>query len=159
MKYFQPTLLNDKHRFSEFECGEAVLDNWLKKNALKNQYSNASRTFVVADEQNNVVAYYAMASGSVTHQFATGNIRRNMPDPIPVIVLGRLAVDRTVQGKQFGAAMLKDAVLRAKAVSEQIGVRALLVHALNDKAKQFYLNYGFSVSPIDDLVLMLKLTD
>lgn len=157
MAYSPPTLLNDKHRLDEFQCGEAILDNWLKKTALKNQFSRASRTFVVCDEENRVVAYYAMASGSVSHSVAGGNIRRNMPDPIPVIVLGRLAVDRTVQGKGFGVAMLKDAVLRAKAVSEQIGVRALLVHALNDKARQFYLKYGFSISPMDEWLLMLKL--
>ncbi len=157
MIYSPPTLLNDKHRLNEFYCGEDELDNWLKKMALKNQSSRASRTFVVCDEENRVVAYYAMASGSVSHSLASGNIRRNMPDPIPVIVLGRLAVDKSVQGKHFGVAMLKDAVLRAKAVSEQIGVRALLVHALNEKAKQFYLKYGFTLSPIDELILMLKL--
>lgn len=157
MIYSAPTLLTAEHHLSNFCCGEHCLDNWLKKNALKNQQSRASRTFVVCDQQKNVVGYYAMASGSVTHQFASGAIRRNMPDPIPVIVLGRLAVDQSVQGKHFGVAMLKDAVLRAKAVSEQIGVRALLVHALNEKAKAFYLKYGFSPSPLDENVLMLKL--
>jgi len=155
--YSFPESLSNQHHLTTFDCGEEVLNQWLKRNALKNQISQASRTFVVCDQNKNVVAYYAMASGAITHLQATGNIRRNMPDPIPVIILGRLAVDKSVQGRHFGAAMLKDAVLRAKSVSEQIGVCALLVHALNEKAKAFYLSYGFQPSPIDDLTLMLKL--
>lgn len=157
MRYSAPQVLGSQHNVALFDCGESVLNQWLKRNALSNQLSQASRTFVVCDEQQNVVAYYAMSSGAITHTQATGNIRRNMPDPIPVIVLGRLAVDKSLQGQSFGAALLKDAVLRAKQVSEQIGVRALLVHALNPQAKQFYLNYGFQISPIDELTLMLKL--
>ncbi|OOS00917.1 GNAT family N-acetyltransferase [Haemophilus paracuniculus] len=152
-----PILLEAHHQTQSFDCGEEVLNQWLKRKALKNQHSRASRTFVVVDQQQRVMGYYAMSSGAVTHIQATGNIRRNMPDPIPVIILARLAVDQQMQGQQLGAALLKDAVLRAKQVSEQIGVRALLVHALNDTAKNFYLQYGFVSSPIDDLTLMLKL--
>lgn len=157
MCYSAPESLTNEHHLTQFDCGEEVLNQWLKRNALKNQISQGSRTFVVCDSQKNVVAYYAMASGAITHCQATGNIRRNMPEPIPVIVLGRLAVDKRLQGQHFGAALLKDALLRAKSVSAQIGVRALLVHALNQQAKDFYLNYGFQASPIDDLTLMLKL--
>ncbi len=157
MRYSAPILLNAIHHTENFDCGETSLNLWLKRNALKNQKNKASRTFVVCDEHNNVVAYYAMASGAITHQQASGNIRRNMPEPIPVVVLGRLALDNAVKGQHFGAALLKDAVLRAKNVSEQIGVKALIVHALNEQAKQFYLKYGFSPSPIDELTLMLKL--
>lgn len=152
-----PILLEVHHQIQSFDCGEEVLNQWLKRKALKNQHSRASRTFVVVDQQQRVMGYYAMSSGAVTHMQATGNIRRNMPDPIPVIILARLAVDKQMQGQHLGAALLKDAVLRAKQVSEQIGVRALLVHALSEKAKQFYLQYGFVASPIDDLTLMLKL--
>ena len=157
MRYQAPELLTSEHILSQFNCGEEMLNQWLKRHALKNQISQASRTFVLADEARNVLAYYAMASGAVAHCQATGNIRRNMPDPIPVIILARLAVDKSLQGQHIGAAMLKDAVLRAKSVSQQIGVRALLVHALNDNARHFYLNYGFQASPIDALTLMLKL--
>lgn len=152
-----PILLEAHHQMQSFDCGEEVLNQWLKRKALKNQHSRASRTFVVVDQQRRVMGYYAMSSGAVTYMQATGNIRRNMPDPIPVIILARLAVDKQMQGQHLGAALLKDAVLRAKQVSEQIGVRALLVHALSEKAKQFYLQYGFVASPIDDLTLMLKL--
>lgn len=153
-----PELLSYQHKIEQFDCGEEVLNQWLKKSALKNQQNNSSRTFVVCDENQNVVAFYALASGAVSHISVTGNIRRNMPDPIPVIVLGRLAVDRRLQGQHLGVGLLKDVVLRAKAVSNQIGVKALIVHALNEQAKQFYLKYGFSVSPINEMTLMLKLS-
>lgn len=130
-----PELLSYQHKIEQFDCGEEVLNQWLKKSALKNQQNNASRTFFVCDENQNVVAFYALASGAVSHISVTGNIRRNMPDPIPdpipVIVLGRLAVDRRLQGQHLGVGLLKDVVLRAKAVSNQIGVKALIVHALN----------------------------
>lgn len=153
--YSAPELLVHHHNLDTFDCSEESLNVWLKRNALRNQQNQASRTFVIC--HGNVVGFYALAAGSVTHQFVSGALRRNMPEPIPVVVLGRLAIDMKHQGKKLGAALLKDAVLRAKAVSEQVGVRALLVHALNDKAKQFYLNYGFQPSPIDDMLLMLKL--
>lgn len=154
--YSAPELLNATHHLDDFDCGEEALNSWLKRNALKNQQNQASRTFVIC-QNNNVVGFYALAAGSVSHQFVSGGLRRNMPDPIPVVVLGRLAIDLAHQGQQLGAALLKDAVLRASAVSQQVEVKALLVHALNDKAKAFYLNYGFQVSPIDDLILLLKL--
>lgn len=154
--YSAPELLNATHHLDNFDCGEEALNSWLKRNALKNQQNQASRTFVIC-QNNNVVGFYALAAGSVSHQFVSGGLRRNMPDPIPVVVLGRLAIDLAHQGQQLGAALLKDAVLRASAVSQQVGVKALLVHALNDKAKAFYLNYGFQISPIDDLILLLKL--
>lgn len=154
--YSAPELLNATHHLDDFDCGEEALNSWLKRNALKNQQNQASRTFVIC-QNNNVVGFYALAAGSVSHQFVSGGLRRNMPDPIPVVVLGRLAIDLTHQGQKLGAALLKDAVLRASAVSQKVGVKALLVHALNDKAKAFYLNYGFQVSPIDDLILLLKL--
>lgn len=154
--YSAPELLTHHHNLDDFDCSEESLNTWLKRNAQRNRQNQASRTFVTCNGKV-VVGFYALAAGSVTHQFVSGALRRNMPEPIPVVVLGRLAIDIKHQGKKLGAALLKDAVLRAKAVSEQVGVRALLVHALNDKAKQFYLNYGFHPSPIDDMLLMLKL--
>ncbi len=104
-----------------------------------------------------MLGYYALAVGAVAHAAVTGAVRRNMPDPIPVMVLGRLAVDLSCQGKGLGAAMLKDAVLRTVSVAENAGVRALLVHAHNESARQFYLQHGFSDSPINPLTLMLRL--
>ena len=152
-----PVPLGPEHDCTAFDCGEPLLDDWLKKHAMSNQRSGASRTFVVADADGRVAGYYALAAGAVDHGEATGAIRRNMPDPIPVMVLGRLAIDRRSQGRKLGAALLKDAVLRCLAVAENAGVRALLVHALNDAAKAFYQRYGFVESPANPMTLMLRL--
>lgn len=152
-----PQPLTTDHRVDEFSCGESVLDEWLKRRALANQSSGASRTFVVVDSDNRVHGYYAMAAGAVAHHIATGGVRRNMPDPVPVLVLARLAIDRRAQGAKLGAALLQDAVHRAVAVSRHAGVRALLVHALHERAKQFYEHYGFQESPQHPMTLMLRL--
>lgn len=152
-----PQPLTSAHLLSEFACGETTLDEWLKRRALSNQSSGASRTFVVADQEGRVVGYYAMAAGAVSHQLATSGVRRNMPDPVPVMVLARLAVDSLALGVRLGAALLQDAVHRCVAVSQNTGVRALLVHALHERAKQFYLHYGFQESPHHPMTLMLRL--
>jgi GNAT superfamily N-acetyltransferase len=151
-----PAPLLTTHLLDGFNCGEAVLDDWLKRRALANQLSGASRTFVVAAEGGRVVGYYAMAAGAVSHQMATSPVRRNMPDPVPVMVLGRLAVDHRARGMKLGAALLQDAVNRAVAISQNAGVRALLVHALHDRAKQFYEHYGFQASSLHPMTLMLR---
>lgn len=153
----KPQAFTASHLVDAFECGEAVLDEWLRRRALVNQISGASRTFVVADAQGRVHGYYALAAGAVSHQMATGSVRRNMPDPIPVMVLARLAVDHRAQGIKLGAALLQDAVHRAVNVSQNAGVRALLVHALHDRARQFYEHYGFQASPQHPMTLMLRL--
>lgn len=152
-----PQLLSDNHDFSDFDCGEPLLNGWLKRRALANQSSGASRTFVAVDNHQRVMGCYALAAGAVAHRDSTGAVRRNMPDPIPVMVLARLAVDHKAQGKQLGGALLKDAVLRALSVSENAGIRALLVHALHEKARAFYRHYGFEASPADPMTLMLRL--
>jgi GNAT superfamily N-acetyltransferase len=98
-----------------------------------------------------------MAAGAVSHQLATSNIRRNMPDPVPVIVLARLAVDQKAQGQKLSPTLLRDAIKRAVAVSGDAGVRAVLVHAINERAKGFYEHYGFQASPVHPMTLMLRL--
>jgi GNAT superfamily N-acetyltransferase len=153
-----PAPLDSSHRLDGFFCGETALDDWLKRRALANQASGASRTFVVADSEGCVVGYYALAAGAVSHLGATPSVRRKMPDPVPVMVLARLAVAVNAQGVQLGGALLQDAVQRAVAVSQQAGVRALLVHALHDRAKLFYEHYGFQASPLHPLTLMLRLS-
>jgi GNAT superfamily N-acetyltransferase len=153
----QPELLTSSHLIDAFSCGEAELDDWLKRRALANQISGASRTFVVTGPDRVVHGYYAMAAGAVSHQVATSNVRRNMPDPVPVIVLARLAVDERSQGHKLGPALLRDAIKRAIAVSGNAGVRAVLVHALHERAKCFYEKYGFQGSPAHPLTLMLRL--
>ena len=153
-----PQPLSAVHHLDTFDCGEAVLDDWLKRRAMANQLSGASRTFVVADREQHVYGYYAMAAGAVSHQTATSSVRRNMPDPVPVMVLARLAVDHRAQGMKLGASLLQDAVKRTAIVSQNAGVRALLVHAINDQAKQFYEHYGFQISPVHPMTLMLRLS-
>lgn len=152
-----PQPLAATHQLDDFACGEASLDDWLRRRALVNHQSGASRTFVVTDEEGCVFAYYALAAGAVAHRTATGSVRRNMPDPVPVMVLARLAVDQRAQGTKLGAALLQDAVKRAAFISESAGVRALLVHTLHERARQFYEHYGFQVSPQHPMTLMLRL--
>lgn len=152
-----PQALTAAHRLHEFVCGEASLDDWLKRRALVNQMTGASRSFVAVDASGRVLGYYALAVGAVSHQAATGSVRRNMPDPVPVLVLGRLAVDRQAHGMKLGASLLQDAVERTLAVAQSAGVRALLVHALHERARQFYEHYGFQASPLYPLTLMLRL--
>ncbi|OSI13044.1 GNAT family N-acetyltransferase [Neisseria canis] len=156
-KLTAPQLLSEMHVIDGFDCGIASLNEWLVKNALKNQYSNASRTFVVCDQEQTVLGYYCLAAGSLTHEEAIGAIRRNMPSPIPIIVLGRLAVDFRAQGKELGKSLLRDAVLRSQNISQQLGARALLVHAISEEAKRFYLKYGFKSSELSPYTLMRKL--
>ncbi len=152
-----PVPLTSAHLVNLFSCGEPVLDDWLKRRALTNQVTGASRTFVVADREQHVMGYYALAAGAVTHQDATRSIRQNMPDPIPVMVLARLAVDSRAQGLKLGAAMLQDALYRCIRIASNAGVRAILVHALNERAREFYEYYGFKVSPVNPLTLMLRI--
>ena len=104
-----------------------------------------------------VRGYYALAAGALAHEMATSAVRRNMPDPVPVMVLARLAVDQRAQGRKLGASLLQDAVKRCALVSQHAGIRAVLVHALNDRAKQFYEHYGFQPSAIHPMTLLLRL--
>lgn len=157
LELLAPKALSTEHSWADFSCGEPVLDEWLKRRALGNQLSGASRTFVVTDRDGRVWGYYALAAGAVSHQSATGGVRRNMPDPVPVMVLGRLAVDRRAQGIKLGSSLLQDAVNRSINVSQNTSVRALLVHALHDDAQRFYEYYGFEASAVAPLVLMLRL--
>lgn len=138
-----------------FRCSAAELTSWLLERAHQNQASGASRCFVVCDAQHNVIGYYALAAGSVSHPLVPGRLRRNMPHPIPIIVLGRLAVHADWVGQGIGAGLLKDAVQRTLQVCAQVGARALLCHAFDETAKAFYLKHGFMESPMDDMTLML----
>jgi GNAT superfamily N-acetyltransferase len=156
MSLLAPCPLHDRHDVTTFNCNEPELENWLRQRARKNQQDGATRCFVVC-EGNTVVGYYALAAGSVLHAQAPGNIRRNMPDPIPVVVLGRLAIHTDYQGRGLGADLLKDAVLRSLRLSRDMGIRALLCHAISDNAKQFYLHHGFIESPDEPMTLMLNL--
>ena len=153
-----PEHLTSEYDVSAFDCGVPELDDWLKRRALQNDASRASRTFVVIANRR-VVGYYALATGAVSHAEATGRVRRNMPEPIPVMVLGRLAVDREYQGTGLGVALLKDALLRTLHAAEIAGIRAVLLHASSEEAKRFYLHHGFAESPVDPMTMMVTLAD
>jgi GNAT superfamily N-acetyltransferase len=153
-----PELLVAHHALDNFDSGVASLDQWLKRRAASNQASGVSRTYVVCDS-GQVVGYYALASHAVAAVASTGRVRRNMPDPVPVVVLGRLAIARTHQRNGLGRALFQDAARRVMHAAEVIGVRALLVHALSDEAKTFYLRLGLDPSPLDPMTLMVTLAD
>jgi predicted N-acetyltransferase YhbS len=148
----------DHHELAEFDSGVSELDDWLHRRARANQVSGASRTFVVC-EGNRVVAYYALASGAVKPPEAPGRFRRNMPDPIPVAVLGRLAIDQSYQGQGIGRALVRDVGLRLLNAAEILGIRGVLVHAISDGARAFYEAVGFLPSPKDPMMLMVGLHD
>lgn len=155
-KLSAPAPLTAAHNLSLFSCEEPVLGDWLRGRAMKNEMSGASRTYVVCSG-NGVVGYYSLAVGSIEHQFTPANIKRNMPRPIPVMILARLAVDRQYRGQNIGTGMLRDALLRTLQAADIAGIRAMLVHALNEKAAAFYHGWGFVASPFDPLVLFLAL--
>ena len=153
-----PEKLTTEHNIASFDSGVLPLDDWLTRRALSNQKSRASRTCVTC-AGGRVVGYYALANGAVAHSEVTGKVRRNMPEPIPVMVLGRLAIDKAFQGRRLGAALLRDAVLRTLQAADIAGIRAILVHAISEDAKKFYERCGFSPSPLDPMTLMITIAD
>jgi GNAT superfamily N-acetyltransferase len=153
-----PEKLSAKHDLSSFDSGEPVLDEWLRRRAIQNEASGASRTYVVCAGKR-VVGYYTLAAGAVAVVEATGRVRRNMPDPLPVMVLGRLAVDQKYQRRGVGTGLLREAILRTIQASEIAGIRAILIHAISDAAKEFYMRWGFVASPIDPLTVMITVKE
>jgi GNAT superfamily N-acetyltransferase len=151
-----PAAIGPAHDVSHFQCTHAELTDWLQRKSLANEIAQASRTFVVC-EGRRVVGYYALAAGSIEHAASPGSIRRNMPAPIPAIVLGRLAVDGRYLGRGLGAGLLQDAIQRSLGAALAIGARVLLCHAVDQRARAFYLGHGFSPSAIEDMTLLLDL--
>lgn len=152
-----PQPLAAHHRLDDFSCGEPSLDDWLRRRALRNQVNGSSRTYVLA-EGDVVVAYYCLSAGAISHAQAPSSLKRNRPDPLPVIVLGRLGIDEGHQQKGLGTALVRDAMIRALQASDIAGVSAILTHALSEPAKRFYLSRGFFQSPIQPLTLCLPLS-
>jgi GNAT superfamily N-acetyltransferase len=153
-----PALLTEEHDLEGFDSGEDSLDDWLRRRARANQVSGASRTYVLCDGAK-VVGYYALASGAVATDRVAGRFRRNMPDPVPVVVLGRLAVDRAWQGRGIGRALFRDAALRVVQAADTIGIRGVVVHAISESARQFYLALGFGECPGQPMMLVVTLAD
>ncbi len=153
-----PEPLADRHQLESFACGEASLDDWLKRRAHANQVSGASRTYVVCSSDS-VVAYFALASGAVLNNAVPGRFRRNMPDPIPVVVLARLAVDSAWHGRGLGRALFRDAAQRVAHAADSIGIRGIVVHAISDEARAFYVALGFEECPGAPRMLVVTLAD
>jgi GNAT superfamily N-acetyltransferase len=158
VNYLPPQRIHPEHKLNDFDCQESSLNDWLKKRALKNDLQDASRTYVVCCGEQ-IVAYYSLHLGCIKHSEAMGKIKRNMPEPIPAIVLGRLAVDVNHQGKGIATALIKDMFLRALQVSELAGTKAVLVKALNENVTLFYKSFGFIQSKTDPLLLMKAISE
>jgi GNAT superfamily N-acetyltransferase len=155
-KLSPPTPLLTDHEFINFDSGETSLDEWLKKRALKNQASGASRCFVLCHGKV-VIGYYTLSAGAISHELAPKSMQRNMPNPLPVLLLGRLAIHKQHHNIGLGSAMLRDAMIRAVSVARDAGIFAILVHALSEQAKRFYLSRGFVASPLQPMTLIMTL--
>ena len=151
-----PQPLSDAHQQANFDCGEPSLDDWLKRRGAKNQANRSSRTYVVC-VRDAIVGYYCLAAGAVGHADAPSPMTRSRPDPIPVLVLGRLAIHKDHHLKGIGTALLNDAIRRAIQAAEIACVTALLVHAISDQARRFYRSRGFIESPVKPMTLCLML--
>ena len=153
-----PQKLSPQHDLSGFDSGEPVLDDWLRRRAAANEAAGASRTYVTCSGTK-VAGYYSLAAGAVSHATSPGRLRRNMPDPVPVMILGRLAIDKAFQGRGAGTGLLRDAVLRTVQAAAIAGIRGILVHAISDAAKRFYERYGFIASPVDPMTLVVTIVE
>lgn len=156
MRLGAPQKLIEGHDLSSFDCENEDLNSWLRERAHANE-GKVSRTFVVCAGAHEVVAYYCLAAGAVTRAELQRRLRHNTPETIPVVVLGRLAVDKRYRGRGMGAALLRDAILRMLSVSEAAGVRAMIVHAIDDKVGAFYQRHGFVASPINPRTFVLPI--
>ena len=152
-------ILDETHEVDSFECGNQALDHFLKRFALSNQRADSARTYVVC-RRSAVIAYCRLAAGAVEHAEAPVRVGKGLArHPIPVMLLARLAVDRTQQGRGIGKALIKDALLRTAAAAEIVGVRALLVHARDEEARAWYEALEFEPSPTDPFHLFLLMKD
>jgi len=151
--------LRREHVLDGFDCGKEELNRFLKRQAWSNQQANSAQTYVLAKDLV-VAGYYSLAASSVSHDEATERVKKGLArHPIPVILLARLAVDASLQGKGIGPALLKDALMRTAKAADTIGARALLVHAKDDNAKGFYEHFTFEPSPSDPYHLLLIMKD
>ncbi|HEY6342009.1 MAG TPA: GNAT family N-acetyltransferase [Bryobacteraceae bacterium] len=152
--------LTKDHDLSRFDCGKESLNVWLKRFAWTNAQNDSARVYVAHRRDGLIVGYHALTAGSISREEAPERMARGLAaHPIGVIVLARLAVDRTQQGQGLGTTILQDALLRADHAADTVGVRAVLVHAIDAEARSFYLRFGFTPTPGDELRLMLLMKD
>jgi GNAT superfamily N-acetyltransferase len=160
-RFSDPEPLQRRHTLDGFDSGRRELDTWLLRHALAGNAARSARTYVITDaEQQRVVGYHALAAGSIERDAGTVRAAQGMPrHPIPVVLLARLAVDRSVAGKGIGSRLLRDAMTRAVAAADAIAIRAVLVHAIDDNARAFYIHHGLEPSPTDPRHLMILIKD
>ena len=165
-EFCAPVYLTAEYDLENFHCGEEMLDSWLRKRALANMETAASRTYVICPSNSRkVIGYYAICMGQIFNQEVTGSMRRNMPSQIPAVILGRLAIDKQWQGRGLEKALLQDAVLRSARAAKEVSVRLLIVHAISQDAKEFYLHHGFVRLPVEtptyalDLIKFARLSE
>jgi GNAT superfamily N-acetyltransferase len=152
--------LSSRHDLSRFDCGNGALNVWLKRFAWTNVQNDSARVYVVHRHDDVVLGYHALTAGSISREEAPQRMSKGLAaHPIGVAVMGRLAVDALQQGKGLGVTLLKDALTRIERAGELIAIRAVLVQAIDETARDFYLRFGFSPSPVDDLRLMLLMKD
>lgn len=163
MAYRPPEPLEAHHRLDDFQCEEPALTEWLKHHARTAHADGSSRVYVAttSEDPRAVVGYFALASTSVAPEEATTRVLRGQPHnrAVPAILLARLARDDRHRAVGLGPSLLQDALLRCVDAAEKIGVGVLLVHAKHERAKAFYLKYGFEESPTDPLHLLLLMKD
>lgn len=152
-----PAPLLSSHDVSRFDCGKIPLNDWLKNTALKSE-GRSARCYVALRRQS-VIGYYCLAAGAVEHDGAPRKLRKNLPNPTPVVIIGRLAIDKEYQGKGLGRSLLQDALLRITRASELVGARAVLVHAVDQESVPFYARYGFRSFPVGNQTLYLSIDE
>jgi GNAT superfamily N-acetyltransferase len=160
-RFGDPEPLSPGHALEVFDCGISSLNVWLIEHARQAAAGGSARAFVLIDQEaDRVAGYYALAAAAVSHDEATAHARRGQPrHPIPAVLLARLAVEKSLQGRGLGAWLLQDAMRRALSASDAVGMRVMLVHALDDRARAFYERWGFEPSPTDPLNLQMLFKD
>lgn len=160
MTFSSPEPLNELHQLDNFDCGNFSLNEWLAKYSRQSHSSGSAKTFIISNETNQVLGYFSLTVGQVDTPTVPDRISRGMGRyPIPVIILARLAVSSSFQGRGIGMSLLKDAIRKSLSISEHVGARALLAHPIDEKAEKFYLRFGFEQSPVREKQLLLLLKD
>ena len=159
MSLHGPEPLGPQHRLEGFDCGKPSLNDWLLRHARQAQGSGSAKTFVVVDDDR-VAGYFSLTVGQIDTLDAPERIRKGMGQyPLPVVILARLAVSTTDQGRGIGVGLLQDAIRRTMLIAEHAGIRAMLTHPIDEDATRFYTRFGFIASPLREQQLLLLLKD
>lgn len=159
LQLLPPQPINRDHKVAGFSCGRESLDRYLIRDALKRDAAGDAKVIVLARSGLEVIGYYTVSSATVSRKAATRKLKRNAPEPLPMALVGRFAIDSCYQNQGLGKALMKDAILRTAQASERIGIRGVLLHAIDDDAKAFYASCGFKTSGVEDGLMMVTLKE